>query len=273
MNFPTLQLTNAGINAILSAVYDGSAIEFTGIKIGSGNAPANVKTATDVTTAKKTVGITACTVSDGVAALTFKVDSSTISSAFYFKEVGVFATVTDSNEESTSIMFAYTNAGSEAAYVKPYEDEDFVTLEYTGYVTTEDFNAHVQDHNNPHETTAAQVGLGNVEDATPSNGHVNFTRANTLTALTSGDTLGNDMGKIDKAIATLISHIQLADNPHGATAEQVGAAPASHTHDAAHITSGTLAVARGGTGVTSYDALAGKMSATVAETLQYLGLS
>lgn len=40
------------------------------------------------------------------------------------------------------------------------------------------------------------------------------------------------------------------------TASEVGAAAASHTHSAADVTSGTLPVARGGTGVTTEDAVA-----------------
>ena len=45
----------------------------------------------------------------------------------------------------------------------------------------------------------------------------------------------------------------------GITAANIGAAASSHNHSAANITSGTLAVARGGTGVTSDDALRQKV--------------
>lgn len=51
------------------------------------------------------------------------------------------------------------------------------------------------------------------------------------------------------------NHINNKSNPHEVTAEQVGAAASSHNHAASNITSGTLPVARGGTGVTSLDAL------------------
>ena len=55
------------------------------------------------------------------------------------------------------------------------------------------------------------------------------------------------------------------------TAAAIGAAAASHNHSAANITSGTLAVARGGTGVTSDDALVQKVfnSAPKASATQY----
>ena len=42
----------------------------------------------------------------------------------------------------------------------------------------------------------------------------------------------------------------------GVTPASIGAAEASHTHSAADVTSGTLPVARGGTGVTTEDAVA-----------------
>ena len=47
------------------------------------------------------------------------------------------------------------------------------------------------------------------------------------------------------------SHVSDKNNPHGVTLAQVGAAAATHNHSAAEITSGTLAVARGGTGATT----------------------
>lgn len=47
-----------------------------------------------------------------------------------------------------------------------------------------------------------------------------------------------------------------SSNPHNTTASDVGASPKVHKHSADDITSGTLPVSRGGTGATSYTALA-----------------
>lgn len=60
----------------------------------------------------------------------------------------------------------------------------------------------------------------------------------------------------------------------GITAANIGAAASSHNHSASNITSGTLAVARGGTGVTSDDALRQKVLnfPSSADLLDYLGL-
>lgn len=75
--------------------------------------------------------------------------------------------------------------------------------------------------------------------------------------------------------ANLDAHVNNKSNPHGVTAEQVGARadtwvpswsevsgkpgtfpPSGHNHDAANIISGTLPVARGGTGVPTIAQLA-----------------
>lgn len=67
------------------------------------------------------------------------------------------------------------------------------------------------------------------------------------------------------------------DPTEGITPGAIGAAAASHTHSADDVTSGTLPVARGGTGVTTDDALFQKVVSSHYpdndELLAYLGLS
>lgn len=58
-------------------------------------------------------------------------------------------------------------------------------------------------------------------------------------------------GSANSVQQNLTTHINNKSNPHGVTASQIGAAASAHKHAAGDITSGTLAVARGGTGVTS----------------------
>ncbi len=93
-------------------------------------------------------------------------------------------------------------------------------------------------------------------------------------ALSSGEKLSVAFGKIAKAISTLISHIadatshitpaerttwnSKANGTHTHTKSQISDFPSSmtptaHNHSASEITSGTLPVARGGTGNTSVD--------------------
>ncbi len=51
-----------------------------------------------------------------------------------------------------------------------------------------------------------------------------------------------------------------ADNPHKITCKTIGASPDTHTHSADDIKKGILPIARGGTGVKTYEELAGKIS-------------
>ena len=86
-------------------------------------------------------------------------------------------------------------------------------------------DAHEALTNNPHGVTAAQVGLGNVPNVTTNNQKPTFTAASSLSALTSGNTLSVQFGKIAKAITDLIAHLANKSNPHGVTSAQVGADP------------------------------------------------
>lgn len=287
MNFPKFELTNAGISAVLAGVYGGSTITFTGVKLGSGNAPANIKTMTDIVTTVATVGITDIDVDSGKADIEFLFNNNSIVSGFYLREIGIMAKIDDGNP----FLYAYSNSGSHAGYVKPYDSDTYVSMvfnvyvavgdaehvtaiisEAVGYVSTEEFEAHTGNDTNPHQVTKEQVGLGNVPNLAPSDMTVTFTQASTLTDPTTGSTLATLMGILSKAVNSLRTHLTSATNPHNVTYSQVGAAAASHTHSASDFTSGVLDVWRGGTGVTSYTDLAIALAATVAETKSYLGI-
>lgn len=82
---------------------------------------------------------------------------------------------------------------------------------------------HLSDTNNPHKTTAAQVGLGNVPNVSTNDQTPSYTVASANTSLSSGEKLSVAFGKIAKAISSLISHLSDKNNPHGVTASQIGA--------------------------------------------------
>lgn len=86
-------------------------------------------------------------------------------------------------------------------------------------------NTHKQDNNNPHNVTAAQVGLGNVPNKATNDLQPTYTEADTLTQLNSSEKLSVAFGKIAKAIVSLISHLSNTTNPHKVTASQTGAVP------------------------------------------------
>ena len=91
---------------------------------------------------------------------------------------------------------------------------------------------HPSDMNNPHQTTAAQVGLGNVPNVATNDQTPTYTVATANTALSSGEKLSVAFGKIAKAISSLISH--LADTVgHITAAERTSwnsASTNNHTH-------------------------------------------
>jgi len=66
---------------------------------------------------------------------------------------------------------------------------------------------HLSDTNNPHKTTAAQVGLGNVPNVTTNDQTPTYTPASANAALASGEKLSVAFGKIAKATNSLISHL------------------------------------------------------------------
>jgi len=124
------------------------------------------------------------------------------------------------------------------------------------YVTSAEFENHVNDKNNPHEVTAEQIGItGDAGTVVVNNMKPSFTIAENLQDITSGDTISTLFGKIARAIrylrTTVANHIANRNNPHNVTYIQTGAAAASHTHDASAIVSGTIPISRGGTGVTT----------------------
>lgn len=84
---------------------------------------------------------------------------------------------------------------------------------------------HRKDNSNPHNVTAAQVGLGNVPNKATNDLTPTYAEASALEPMSSGERLAVAFGKIAKAITSIISHIADKNNPHGVSATQTGALP------------------------------------------------
>ena len=98
-------------------------------------------------------------------------------------------------------------------------------------------DGHLADKNNPHEVTTTQIG------AVPS------TRTVNSKALSSDVTLNySDVGAVP---STRTVNSKALSYDISLSASDVGAAASSHDHSASDITSGTLPIARGGTGASS----------------------
>lgn len=194
-------------------------------------------------------------------------------------EIGIWAQ--NGEDSETEVLYAVSAEDlSKAAWI-PANDEGAATFKFSVYVyigdvanvtavlslnsdkaSAQDLADHIQDKNNPHETNAAQVGLGNVPNVTTNNQRPFFTMASEFANIDGGtqinpetgeeegkETLSEIFGKVKMAISVLDTHRNRTDNPHKVTAAQVNAAPVKHYHSADDINEGVLRVERGGTGL------------------------
>ena len=68
-------------------------------------------------------------------------------------------------------------------------------------------NGHIANTGNPHSVTKAQVGLSNVPNVATNDQTPTYTVASANAALTSGEKLSVALGKIAKAVSSLIAHL------------------------------------------------------------------
>lgn len=261
-------LTSQGVAMIVSALNGGS-ITFTRIVFGNGTPAIEDHTQmTDLENPLLSMGITA--VDDSLAAngyllLTASAASSAIDASFYGTELGVFAEDGDGNEYLYA--YRYSDEGTDffpaadtgrvleltmtfGVIIGSAENVTAYLVEGDVYARQADLSDHLADHTNPHSVTKTQVGLGNVPNVTTDNQTPTILAAGALATLVNGDTMKTIMGKITKAISDFISH-KGNTTVHVTATERTtwnGKAAGTHNHSAAQITSGTLGVARGGTG-------------------------
>lgn len=261
------QLTDYGVSLLLSAIA-GEEITFTRFKAGNGSEPGD----DDLGNACVEYPFSTYTIGDGYITLEGSFDSASVESAFQWRELGVFCEDKFGNEH----MYAYANDGESASWIKPNSDDvvgecktgvvvaigsaEHVTAIISDsqlYAPKDAFDAHVANVNNPHGVTKAQIGLGNVPNVTTNNQTPTYTEASAPAALSPGEKISAAFAKIAAAVSTLISHIANNSNPHGVTRAQIGAAATSHTHSATDVITGTLPIARGGTGAASENEVRG----------------
>lgn len=86
----------------------------------------------------------------------------------------------------------------------------------------EDFDAHAASKANPHAVTKSQVGLGNVPNVATNDQTPTYSESAALTQLSSGEKLSAALGKLARAVRSLMEHLANTANPHGVTKSQVG---------------------------------------------------
>lgn len=262
------KLTASGKNLLLRALA-GETITFTKIQLGNGTAQDPAE-ATGLANPIITVELSKIVVGTEYVTLTAQFSNSSITSGFHITEAGFFAT--DPDDSTKEILYALGNEDESSADYVPDKgnrifemqldalifigDAENVTAAINSslvYVSKDEFDSHVNNQNNPHAVTKAQVGLGNVPNVSTNDQTPTFTEAATLESINSGEKMSKILGKVKLSITNLIGHINSKSNPHNCTASQVGAAAKSHTHAATDINAGILSGHRGGLGISAPD--------------------
>lgn len=263
----TPNLTDAGKNLLLRAL-TGETITFTKIQLGNGPAQ-DARTATGLVNPLLTVELSKIEVGEEYVTLTAAFTNGTVTSGFHITEAGFYAK--DPDDETKELLYALGNEDESTADYVPNNANRILEMEFNAllfigdaenvaaainsslvYASAADLEAHTGNVENPHNVTKEQVGLGNVPNKSTNDQTPTYETATTFATLTSGEKVSTAFGKIKLAITNLINHIANRNNPHGVTAAQVNAAAKSHTHNASDLNAGTVPVARGGTGATSF---------------------
>lgn len=259
----TPNLTDAGKNLLLRAL-TGDTITFTKIQLGNGPAQ-DASDATELSNPLLTVQLSEITLGDEYVTLSASFNNAAVESGFRITEIGFWAQ--DPDDTSKELLYAIGHEEEGTADYVPDNTNRILEMQFDAllfvgdaenvaaiinsslvYASAAEFKAHVDDVDNPHAVTKAQVGLSNVPNVATNDQTVTYSDAEKLETLTSGEKLSAAFAKIKLAITNLIGHIGNKANPHGVTAEQAGAAAKTHTHSAADINQGVLSPMRGGTG-------------------------
>lgn len=262
--------------ALQAKLHSGTTLSITRATVGAGAVTADeLYTLTAVPDERQE--LTFSTVSypeDSKCAIPMKLTNTGITEGFYAKVIGIYAF--DPDEGEILYMAARSADGTEVPpesempytgmwnfYIK-YGQADGVdiTVDPAGSVTMDEVNAAISEHSkntgNPHGVTAAQVGLGNVDNTADSDKYVKFaSTSGTAEKTKNGITIHLNSGQVEGT--SQFTFNGSTAKSINVTPEKIGAAEASHTHDAADTTSGTFAIARiptitaakGGTGATN----------------------
>ena len=114
MSFERMYVTNKG--SLLSAkTLQGKKFEFNNVEIGSGIINGQPEAQTDLQQKEIECEINSIKiVNTNQVRVSFLLTNKNLANAFYFREIGLFATDPDTNEK---VLYAYANAGENAEYI------------------------------------------------------------------------------------------------------------------------------------------------------------
>lgn len=283
--FPRLKPTKNAQAQMLKTI-EGATLRFSRVGLGNGERPS--VDFEDITQMQNFVcfgNLTSYERNGTNAIIHWQLDCASVEDTFDWTEYALFALDENDNE----FLFSYAYNEGTPQPISSVNSESLVMLEndinicigdaehvsaiigeYSAYASKEVVEEHLKDTSNPHRVSAEDIGLERVENVSTDDATPTFAEAETLDNVISGEKVTTLWGKVKKAISTLSAHISNKENPHGVTTEKIGAAKTSHNHSASDINSGTLSVARGGTGVSDLNALLKKL---ITDSKQHIKLS
>ena len=277
-NFGQLMLTNAGIQEQYKA-QGGAQLKFKRIAMGSGTFGGNVLSLTALVNENVSVPITKGYISNAAFTVEGFFSNEGLATGFAWREIGVF--VEDAN--GNDILYCYANAGDTYDYIPATADERYtknirvmmaignatnVTIVETSgliYVDTVTFNEALEGKApNGFGLGAAATDISNKDLIAEVRQKSGFYRGvNVINAPNAYwwyyvVTAGVDTTNVI-AFGTN-GTLKTAHFAHTATEiEWKEFASLSHTHSASDINSGTLTIARGGTGATNASSAANSL--------------
>lgn len=240
--FNNAVITNQGARLLTRAQAGEIKIEFTRIAIGDGNYTAEEKTLealqkrTALKSLKNSYTLSHIDVfSDHcvkVTALITNQDPVTgqtlVNAGYYINEMGLFAKVKD-GEDNTEVLYSITTtAGDNGDFMPPYNGYNLAQI-IQEYFATVNNSAEVTIVNNGAVALAEDLdGLRHIveELVAPS-----YTVPNEIEALENGEVLKKAMGKLARAVSSLIDHLNDRNNPHKVTKRQVELDNCDNTSD------------------------------------------
>ena len=118
--YPSVVVTNKGHDLISTANATNKAVTYIKAVVGDGQLNSqSIESLTAMISPKLELPLSmGVDLGDGQWRISFALSNSTLTNGFYAREVGVFAKL-DGQDDSTAILFGYTNGGNYVDYIPP----------------------------------------------------------------------------------------------------------------------------------------------------------